>query len=188
MNNCHSYSPRVTNTTSVTRLDESSSWMLLLRSSCFEFMPQHNSAGWCFFGCFYSSWVMFVLWKRLVSMVKGGLVTLLQVGVLLFFLYILLWLSLSYMLLVPYVASSCRRVLPAAAYDLSLFFIFQLLWFTWLDVFHAFLSFCVPTDKSFLYVGVYRVSCPVVGLGLGGARQDKKEGPSDDVIIVSQPW
>ena len=119
---------------------------------------------------------MFVLRKRLVSMVKGGLVTLLQVGVLLFFLYILLWLSLSYMLLVPYVASSCRRVLPAAAYDLSLFFIFQLLWFTWLDVFHAFLSFCVPTDKSFLYVGVYRVSCPVVGLGLGGGEARQKRG------------
>jgi len=63
------------------------------------------------------------------------------------------------MLLVPYVASSCRRMLPTAARDLSLFFIFQLLWFSWLEVYYAFLSFCVPTDKSFLYVGVYRVSC-----------------------------
>jgi len=68
VNNCHSYPPRITNTTSVKRLDESS-WMLLLRSSCFEFMPQHNSAGWCFCGCFCSCWVMFVLWKRHVSMV-----------------------------------------------------------------------------------------------------------------------
>ena len=62
------------------------------------------------------------------------------------------------MLLVPHVASSCRRMLPTAARDVSLFFIFQLLWFTWLEVYHAFLSFCVPTDKSFLYVGVYRAS------------------------------
>jgi len=46
-----------------------------------------------------------------------------------------------------------------AARALPLFFIFQLLWFTWLEVCHAFLSFCVPTDKSFLYMGVYRVSC-----------------------------
>jgi len=63
------------------------------------------------------------------------------------------------MLLVPYVASSCRRMLPTAAHYLSLFIIFQLLWFTWLEVYHAFLSFCVPTDKYFLYMGVYHVSC-----------------------------
>ena len=64
------------------------------------------------------------------------------------------------MLLVPYVASSCRLMLPTAARDLSLFFTFQLLRFTWLDVCHAFLSCCVPTDKSFLHVGVYRVWRP----------------------------
>jgi len=138
VNNCHSYPPRITNTTSVTLLDESSSWMLLLRSSCFEFMPQHNSAGWCFFGCFYSCWVMLVLWQRLVSIVYGGLVTLLQMGILLFVLYILLWLSISHVLLAsPY----CFRVSVDVARDLSLFFIFHLLWFTWLDVYHAFLSF-----------------------------------------------
>ena len=32
-----------------------------------------------------------------------------------------------------------------------------------------------------------RVVWTVVGLGLGGPRQDKKEGPSDDIIILSQP-
>ena len=58
-----------------------------------------------------------------------------------------------------HIAFVCRWMLHVTARDLSLFFLFQLLWFTWLDVYHAFLSFCVPTDKSFLYVGVYRVSC-----------------------------
>jgi len=28
----------------------------------------------------------------------------------------------------------------------------------------------------------------VVGLGMGGPRQDKKEGLPDDIIILSQPW
>jgi len=29
---------------------------------------------------------------------------------------------------------------------------------------------------------------PVVGLGLGGPEARLKRGPSDDVIIISQPW
>jgi len=33
----------------------------------------------------------------------------------------------------------------------------------------------------------YRELQAVVGLGLGGPRQDEKGGPFDDVIILSQP-
>ena len=60
--------------------------------------------------------------------------TLLQMGVLLFFLYILLLLSLSHMLLAHHLAFVCRQMLHVTARDLSLFFILQLLRFACLDV------------------------------------------------------
>jgi len=56
-------------------------------------------------------------------------------------------------------------MLPTAARDLSLFFIFQLLWFTWLEVYHAFLSFCAPTDNLF-FMWVFIVSRALQGLWL----------------------
>jgi len=43
--------------------------------------------------------------------------------------------------------------LPTAAHDLSLFFIFQLLWFTCLDVYHAFLCFLCSYRQIFSLCG-----------------------------------
>jgi len=57
-----------------------------------------------------------------------------------------------------HIAFVCRRMLHVTARDLSLFFIFQLLWFACLDVYHAFLlflcsyRFCVPTNLFFMWV------------------------------------
>jgi len=56
--------------------------------------------------------------------------------------------------------------LPTAAHDLSLFFIFQLLWFTCLDVYHAFLCFFVFLPINLFFMWVFIVSRALEGLWL----------------------
>jgi len=92
--------------------------------------------------------------------------TLPQVGVLLFFLYILLWLSLSHALLVP----SCRFLMSAdvahgSTWSFSVLYISAVM-VTCLDVYHAFLCFFVFLPTNLFFMWLFTMSRALEGLWL----------------------